>query len=96
MLLAGFESFLDFNYFRSIDLYDDEFAQPVANFRELYRFARSLGMKCKAHAGEFGSAGSVREAVETLELDAVQHGIGAAGSPEVMKWLADHLSLIHI
>ncbi len=89
MLLAGFESFLDFNYFRSIDLYDDEFAQPVANFRELYRFARSLGMKCKAHAGEFGSAASVREAVETLELDAVQHGIGAADSAEVMKWLAN-------
>jgi adenosine deaminase len=47
-------------------------------------------MKCKAHAGEFGSADSVREAVEILELDAVQHGIGAAGSPEVMKWLAGH------
>ena len=46
-------------------------------------------MKCKAHAGEFGSAASVREAVETLELDAVQHGIGAADSAEVMKWLAN-------
>lgn len=89
-LLACFEPFPDLNYFRSIDLYDDEFAQPIANFRELYRFAKSHGMKCKAHAGEFGSAGSVREAVETLELDAVQHGIGAAGSPEVMKWLAGH------
>jgi adenosine deaminase len=87
-LLSCFEPFLDFQYFRSIDLYDDELAQPVSNFRELYRYARSLGMKCKAHAGEFGSAGSVREAVETLELDAVQHGIGAADSPEVMKWLA--------
>lgn len=89
-LLSSMEPFLEEGYFRSIDLYDDEFAQPVANFRELFRLARSLGMKCKAHAGEFGSAGSVREAVETLELDAVQHGIGAADSPEVMKWLADH------
>ncbi|MEI7895402.1 MAG: adenosine deaminase [bacterium] len=87
-LLSNFEPFLDFNYFKSIDLYDDEFAQPVENFRELYHFARKAGMKCKAHAGEFGSADSVRKAVEILELDAVQHGIGAAGSPEVMKWLA--------
>ena len=89
-LLRGFEPFLDFNYFKSIDLYDDESAQPIANFRELYRFAKSHGMKCKAHAGEFGSADSVKEAVETLGLDAVQHGIGAADSPVVMKWLADH------
>ena len=89
-LLRGFEPFLDFNYFKSIDLYDDESAQPIANFRELYRFAKSHGMKCKAHAGEFGSADSVKEAVETLELDAVQHGIGAVDSPVVMKWLADH------
>ena len=45
-------------------------------------------MKCKAHAGEFGNADSVRKAVEVLELDEVQHGIGAAESPEVMKWLS--------
>lgn len=89
MLLSGFEPYLDFNYFKSIDLYDDELAQPIGNFKELYRFAKKLGMKCKAHAGEFGSADSVKEAVEILELDAVQHGIGAAGSSAVMKWLAD-------
>jgi adenosine deaminase len=88
-LLSCFEPYLESGYFRSIDLYDDEFAQPVSNFKELYRFAKDLGMKCKAHAGEFGSAESVKEAVETLGLDAVQHGIGAADSPEVMKWLAD-------
>lgn len=89
-LLSCLDPFLDQDYFRSIDLYDDESAQPAANFREIFRLARSLGMKCKAHAGEFGTADSVREAVETLELDAVQHGIGAADSPDVMKWLADH------
>ena len=88
-LLSNFEPFLDSGYFKSIDLYDDEFAQPVENFRELYRFARKQGMKCKAHAGEFGSADSVRKAVEILELDAVQHGIGAAESPDVMKWLGE-------
>jgi len=89
-LLRCFDPYLECHYFESIDLYDDESAQPVANFRELFRFARNQGMKCKAHAGEFGSADSVKEAVETLELDAVQHGIGAADSPSVMKWLADN------
>ncbi|MEI6681407.1 MAG: adenosine deaminase [Bacteroidota bacterium] len=89
-LMAAFEQFLNYHYFKSVDLYDDEFAQPVGNFKALYRFAREQGFKCKAHAGEFGSADSVREAVETLQLDAVQHGISAAASREVMKWLADN------
>ena len=69
-----------------------EFAQEkgVKNFRELYGFARKQGYKCKAHAGEFGNADSVKESVELLELDAVQHGIGAANSQEVMRWLAEN------
>ncbi|MCX6247650.1 MAG: adenosine deaminase [Bacteroidetes bacterium] len=89
-LLSCFEPYAGMGYFRSIDLYDIEDAQPLENFREIYRFARKAGMKCKAHAGEFGSAGSVRQAVEILELDEVQHGIGAAESPEVMKWLSEN------
>jgi adenosine deaminase len=88
-LLTVFEPYLELNYFHAIDLYDNESAQPVENFRELFRFACANGMKCKAHAGEFGDAESVRESVEVLQLDAVQHGIGAAQSTEVMKWLAE-------
>jgi len=88
-LLRYFEAYAGFDYFSSIDLYDDEFAQPVGNFRELYRYARQAGLRCTAHTGEFGTAEMVREAVDTLNLDAVQHGIAAASSPEVMKWLAD-------
>ena len=87
-ILKYLEPFLAYDYFRSIDLYDDENAQPLGNFRELYRFARKAGLKLKAHAGEFGDAESVRKAVEMLGLDEVQHGIGAAGSPDVMRWLA--------
>ena len=89
-ILKLLEPFLACDYFRSIDLYDDENAQPLENFRELYRFARKAGLKLKAHAGEFGDAESVRKAVETLELEEVQHGIGAADSPDVMRWLASN------
>ena len=87
-LLQWFEPLLATGYFKTVDLYDDETAQPIRNFRELYRFVRKSGLKCKAHAGEFGTAESVRETVEELNLEAIQHGIGAASSPEVMKWLA--------
>jgi adenosine deaminase len=95
-LLSCFEPYAAAGYFRSIDLYDDEFAQPIGNFRELYRFARKEGMKCKAHAGEFGDAWSVREAADLLELDAIQHGIGAAGDIDVMKWLASREVVLNV
>jgi len=88
-LLRFFEPYPDLNYFTAIDLYDDEQGQSINNFREIYRFARSRGLRCTAHAGEFGSAEDVRKAVEVLGLDAVQHGIAAAASEEVMGWLAD-------
>ena len=88
-ILRLFEPYLDLDYFTAIDLYDDELSQPVQNFREIYRFAHQQGFRCTAHVGEFGTADDVREAVEILNLDAVQHGIAAASSPEVMKWLAD-------
>ncbi|MCX6245603.1 MAG: adenosine deaminase [Bacteroidetes bacterium] len=89
-ILSLIEPYLDLNFFRSVDLYDIEDAQPLENFREIYRLAKKTGFRCKAHAGEFGNADSVRETVEVLELDEVQHGIGAAGSPEVMKWLVQN------
>lgn len=88
-MLEWLEAYLGLNYFKAIDLYDDESGQPLENLKELYRVARQAGLKCKAHAGEFGTAESVRETVESLDLDAVQHGIAAASSPEVMRWLAD-------
>ena len=95
-ILSCFEPYIGTGYFRSIDLYDIEDAQPVENFRELYRFAKQTGMKCKAHTGEFGNAESVRKAVEVLELDEIQHGIGAAESPEVMKWLSKNEISLHV
>ncbi len=89
-LLHESEPYWDTGFFKSIDLYDDEDGQPIKNFREIYRFARKAGLKCKAHAGEYGDADAVKATVEELELDAVQHGIGAAASAAVMQWLADH------
>jgi adenosine deaminase len=89
-ILQCIEPYFDSGFFYSIDLYDDEFSQPIKNFREIYRYAKKLGLKCKAHAGEFGTAESVREIAEVLELDAIQHGIAAAASPEIMRWLSEN------
>ena len=76
--------------FYSIDLYGDELAQPIENFRSIYRHAKSEGLRLKAHVGEWGTADDVRRAVECLELDEVQHGIAAAEDPSVIRFLVDN------
>lgn len=42
------------------------------------------------NVGESGTAEDVRRAVDVLNLDEVHHGIGAAESKEVMRFLADN------
>ncbi|SFC07996.1 adenosine deaminase [Butyrivibrio sp. YAB3001] len=76
--------------FYSIDLYGDELAQPIENFKSIYRRAKAEGLKLKAHVGEWGTAEDVRRAVECLELDEVQHGIAAAEDPSVIRFLSDN------
>jgi adenosine deaminase len=81
---------VEFGLFQSIDLYSGQDACAPEAVKPLYTKARSAGMKRKAHVGEFGGADEVKRTVEVLELDEVQHGIGASESVEVMKWLAEH------
>lgn len=76
--------------FQSIDLYSRPEVCPPEVMKPLFTKARAAGMKLKAHVGEFGNAEEVRRTVEVLDLDEVQHGIGAAESVEVMRWLSEN------
>ncbi len=81
---------IELDIFRSIDLYSHQEGCAPEAVTSLYEKARAAGMKLKAHVGEFGGAEEVRRTVEVLDLDAVQHGIGAAESLEVMQWLSEN------
>lgn len=76
--------------FQSIDLYSRQEVCPPEVMKPLFTKARAVGMKLKAHVGEFGGAEEIRRTVEVLDLDEVQHGIGAAESVEVMRWLVEN------
>lgn len=84
------EEVLSYNWFKSVDINAGEFDQPIKNFKKIYRKAKEHGLRLKVHVGEFGTADDVMEAVEELELDEVHHGIAAANSEFVMKWLSKH------
>lgn len=81
---------IELGVFKSIDLYSHQEACPPEAVRSLYKKARAAGMKLKAHVGEFGGAAEVRRTIEILDLDEVQHGIAAAESVEVMRWLSEN------
>lgn len=48
---------------------------------------RETGKTTKAHAGEFGGAANVREAVEVLGVKRVQHGVRSVEDPAVVELL---------
>ncbi len=84
------EEVLSRRWFASIDICCNELAQPIRPFQRIYRLAQGLGVKKRAHVGEFGTADDVMEACELLELDEVHHGIAAAASVPAMRWLSTH------
>lgn len=77
-------------FFKSIDVCGGEDVQPFEAFLPLYKKAEKYNLTKIMHVGETGSAEDVRNAVDVLGLDEIHHGINAAASKEVMKFLADN------
>jgi len=87
-LWPSFVAHVESGIFCAIDLYDDERSGDLREFQRFYRLARERGMVLKAHAGEICGPEHVRETLEVLEVDAIQHGIAAAGDPRLLEQLA--------
>jgi adenosine deaminase len=82
-----FTAFLDSGIFGSIDLYDDERAGDLHTFQRFFRLARERGLTLKAHAGETCGAERVRETLEILDVDVIQHGIAATSDRAILDEL---------
>ena len=95
-LYSGLDAVFSKKWFYSIDICNNEWAQPITAFKKIYRKARSYGLTLKAHVGEFGCSDDVWEAIEELELDEVHHGIASAKSHQLLKWLEAHKIQLNI
>lgn len=73
-----------------IDLHGFEQMTTHAETAEVWARARAAGKITKCHAGEFDGPGRVREAIELLGVQRVQHGVRAIEDPAVVKLAADH------
>lgn len=70
-----------------IGLDSSERGNPPSKFRNLFRKAREEGFLLTAHAGEEGSAENVREALELLHLDRIDHGVHCMDDPQLVREL---------
>jgi adenosine deaminase len=69
------------------DLAGDEKAYPTADFADVFEAAKKYGMPFTIHAGECGSAESVRTAIE-LGAKRIGHGIAMSGHPDLLALCA--------
>ena len=67
----------------------DESSVPAAAFAGVYARARALDLRTSVHAGEWGGADSLSEALDHLRPDRVDHGIAAAFDEHLLQRLAD-------
>lgn len=57
-----------------VGLASSELGHPPAKFARVFAEARNLGLKVVAHAGEEGPPAYVREALDVLKVDRIDHG----------------------
>jgi adenosine deaminase len=67
----------------------DEASVPAAAFAGVYLRARALGLRTSVHAGEWVGADSVRDVLDALRPDRIDHGIAAADDPQLLERLAE-------
>ncbi|MEU2229749.1 adenosine deaminase [Streptomyces vietnamensis] len=65
-----------------------EVGHPPAKFREVYEEAARLGLRRVAHAGEEGPAAYVREALDVLGVERIDHGLRCMEDPSLVDRLA--------
>ncbi len=66
-----------------------EIGHPLSGCAQYFRACRERGFPITAHAGEEGPAAYVREAVELLNVDRIDHGNACLDDPALVRELAD-------
>ncbi|MCP5385225.1 MAG: adenosine deaminase [Novosphingobium sp.] len=71
-----------------VGLDSSELGHPPAKFERVFARARALGLHVTAHAGEEGPPAYVREALDLLKVERIDHGNRALEDPALVHRLA--------
>ena len=63
----------------------DEAAWPPAQFADAFNHVAASGLPCTVHAGEWAGPDQIREALETLPVQRLGHGVRAIEDPSLVK-----------
>ena len=72
-----------------VDLAGNEAEFPSAPFQGIFREARQAGLHTSVHAGEWGPAENVRQAIEELGAERIAHGVRIMDEPSVVALARD-------
>ncbi|CAF9938888.1 MAG: adenine deaminase [Heterodermia speciosa] len=79
-----------------IGLDSSEKGNPPGVWRDIYAEAKTSGIKRTAHAGEEGPVEYIREAVNELDVERIDHGIRLAEDDELMREIAGRHLLVTV
>jgi adenine deaminase len=71
-----------------VGLDSSEKGHPPSKFERVFARARGMGLKAVAHAGEEGPAEYVRETLDLLKVDRIDHGNRSLDDPDLVARLA--------
>jgi len=75
--------------FIGVGLDSSELGHPPAKFERVFAAARSLGLHAVAHAGEEGPPDYIRQALDALRAERIDHGVQCLLDPALVRRLRD-------
>lgn len=88
--IETFEAALKFReHFAGFGLDSSELGHPPAKFERLFEMVRKEGFLTVAHAGEEGPAQNVRDSLDLLKVERIDHGVRSVDDADLMKELAE-------
>ena len=75
-------------HFIGVGLDSSELGHPPSKFQRVFARCRELGLKLVAHAGEEGPPAYMREAIDLLQVQRIDHGVAVMQDAALMAELA--------
>ncbi|MBI3097954.1 MAG: GNAT family N-acetyltransferase [Planctomycetes bacterium] len=79
-----------------VDLHSYEQDGPCRDQKPAYELARSAGLHLRTHAGEHAGPEEIRDAIDLLGVESINHGVRAVEDPGLVRELAARRIPLHV